>query len=531
MRLLPRKPSHPNAFWLVAAASLAWGFCYPPFPLGPLAFLVLAPFFIGLAGLSPGQAFRYAFAGGILYNTAMYWWIYNVVKVGPALVIGMGLVVLILFLSLFNAVLGWLFRVLAARPYALAAFPLLWAGLEVVRTWGQMSFPWSHMGYALGHHLALIQAASFLGVFGLSAAVIAANTLLFAAWRLYRERPTGLGRRGALAFLLPALAIPAALWTHGALSLRQADPAAQTLDIGMAQPSIPQTKKWDEHYFQEVMSKTWRTMEGTGGTSPLSGADLIVLPETAVPDFLRSRGDVLARLAGTARMNGADLIVGALDFAPDDKPYRSYRFFNSAFLFPGLHPDSAAATGADTSMKQYSKLRLVPFSERLPFDDIFPLINYVNLGEGDFSAGDGYVVWNRKVPYAPSICYEVIYPDYVRGARRRGAVLLVNITNDGWFGFSNAPFQHANITRFRAVEAGMPIARSANSGISVFYDYKGRILGKTKLFEQTVLRHKVPLNSRDTWYLRNGDWVEALLGGLFLLGLPIALWLNRPKNA
>src|SRR5699024_216126 len=139
--------------------------------------------------------------------------------------------------------------------------------------------------------------------------------------------------------------------------------------------------------------------------------------------------------------------------------------------------DSASAA----HFRQYSKLRLVPFSERLPFDDIFPLINYVNLGEGDFSAGDGYEVWNAKIPYAPSICYEVIYPDFVRGARRRGATLLVNITNDGWFGYSNAPFQHANITRFRAVEAGMPIARNANSGISVFYDYKGRILGKTRL--------------------------------------------------
>lgn len=534
-----RKPRFPRALAVIAAASLAWGFCYPPFPLGPLAFLVLAPLFAALSGLSRGQAFRYAFAGGILYNAVMYWWIYNVVKVGPALVIGAGLVVLILFLSLFNGLLGWLFRVCLDRPYGLLYYPLLWSGLEVARTWGQMSFPWNHLGYALGNHIAPIQAASFLGVFGLSALVVAANILLFSAWRLRRERPSYLGRKAALVQACLAAAIPAGLWIHGGISLSRPDPAARSLDIGMVQPSIPQTKKWDEHYFQEVMQKTWRTLDGGNDSlnprGPLQGADLIVLPETAVPDFLRSREDVQARLARTARVNGADLIVGALDFEPDDKPYRSYRFYNSAFLYHGRggsdpitqsrEPDSLRAA------RQYSKLRLVPFSERLPFDDIFPLINYVNLGEGDFSSGSGYAIWDAKVPYSPSICYEIIYPDFVRGARKRGAVLLVNITNDGWFGFSNAPFQHANITRFRAVEAGMPIARNANTGISIFYDYKGRILGKTRLFEETVLRRKVPLTHRDTFYLRFGGWIEGILGGAFLLAVPALFWVSRRRKS
>ena len=301
MNLKPRKPRNPRALLVIAAASLAWGFCYPPFPLGPLAFLVLAPLFAALSGLTGAQAFRYAFAGGILYNAVMYWWIYNVVKVGPALVIGAGLVVLILFLSLFNGLLGWLFRTCLDRPYGLLYYPLLWAGLEVVRTWGQMSFPWNHLGYALGQHAALIQAAASLGVFGLSALVVAANVLLFSAWRLRRERPSNLGRKAALVQALVAAAIPAGLWIHGAVSLGRPDPDAGTLDIGMVQPSIPQTKKWDEKYFQEVMQKTWRTMDGGGDPlqGPLKGADLIVLPETAVPDFLRNRGDIVSRFAET----------------------------------------------------------------------------------------------------------------------------------------------------------------------------------------------------------------------------------------
>lgn len=223
-RLKPRKPAQPRALSVIVLASLAWGFCYPPFPLGPLAFLALAPLFAALSQLRPGRAFRYAFAGGILYNTVMYWWIYNVVKVGPALVIGAGLVVLILFLSLFNGLLGWLFRVLLDLPlgrgrgWGLAAFPFAWAGLEVLRTWGQMSFPWSHLGYALGHHLPLIQAASVLGVFGLSVLIVLSNVLAFAAWKRLRERPSGLSRKAAGLALGAALAIPAALWLHGRIS-------------------------------------------------------------------------------------------------------------------------------------------------------------------------------------------------------------------------------------------------------------------------------------------------------------------------
>lgn len=552
-KLAPRRPAHPRALGLIALAYLAWGFCYPPFPLGTMAFLVLAPVFAATSRLKGHQAFWYNFAGGILYNTVMYWWIYNVVKVGPALVIGAGLVVLILFLSLFNGLLGWLFRMLADRPLGLLAYPFLWAGLEVLRTWGQMSFPWGHMGYALGHHLALIQSAAAIGIFGISAAVVGSNVLLYGAWRLSAFGPTASGgkpgfgikpgsaRIAAALSAAAAAALPAALWIYGQNSLSRPEPDMGAMDIGLVQPSIPQTKKWDEHYFQDVMQKTWRTLDGSGdgsvaATHPLKGSDLIVLPETAVPDFLRSRPEIKERLGEIARANRADIVVGALDFMPDDKPYRAYLFFNSAFLFPGRGGRDGgngaadgtgirAVDGAADGMRQYSKLRLVPFSERLPFDDIFPLINYVNLGEGDFSAGAGYAVWGDSIPYAPSICYEVIYPDFVRGARRQGAKVLVNITNDGWFGYSNAPFQHANITRFRAVEVGMPIARGANSGISVFYDHKGRILGKTRLFEQTVLRRKLPLATRDTGYLKHGDSIEMALAILFGLGLAACLFL------
>jgi apolipoprotein N-acyltransferase len=514
-RLKPRRPDW-RILGVIAASLGAWALCYPPFPLGPFAFVVLVPAFAATRGLSTRQAFAYHFGGGILYNLIMYWWIYNVMKVGPAFVIGAGLVLLILFLSLFNGILGWMFRVLAGTRWGLMAYPLLWGGLETLRTFGEMSFPWNDMGYALGHWLALIQAASWLGIFGLSAAVIACNCLAYAAWAA-RGRPRWLAA-GA------ALAIPVFLQWQGARSLAKPDPAeVPMLDIALAQPAIEQTKKWEEQYFQDVMRKTWTTLEGEPRDSlRLAGADLIVLAETAVPDFLRSRPELYDRFQRLARRTGSDVLVGALDFEPDEKFWRKYIFYNSAFLFPGESGRQA--------VRQYSKLRLVPFSERLPFDDVFPIINYVNLGEGDFSPGKDYEIWDRRVKYAPSICYEIIYPDFARGARRRGADFLVNITNDGWFGISNAPYMHANIARFRAIEAGAPIARCSNAGITVFYDYKGRVLGKTKLNEVTVLRRRLPIHTRETPYLRYGDRVEGFLAWFFALGFAACLGLAWKEN-
>ncbi len=483
----------------ILLASIVWALCYPPFPFGLLGFVVLAPAFLATFALTPRQAFRAWFLAGLAYNTVMCWWIYNVMKVGPALLIAFGLVLLILFLSLFNGLAGWAFRrALDARrrTLLLLLFPFAWAGLEAARAVGEMSFPWTNLGYTLGNWPVLFQSVGWWGVYGLSAAMVAANLLLARA--LYAES----GRRAA--WYAAFVAVPVLLALHGGIVLLRADDRdAPRLDIALVQPSIPQTKKWGEEYFQAVMGKTFRTVEGAAeDLAPVRGADLILFPETAVPDFLRTRPQIADSLRAIARMTGATVLTGALHYVPERLPWSDYRFFNSAFLFrPGVEgwPD------------EYAKLRLVPFSEKLPFNGIFPVINYVNLGDGGFSPGDGHRLWGDRVPWSPSICYEVIYPSFARQARNTGALLLVNVTNDGWFGRTNGPYQHANIARFRAAENGFPVARAANNGVSVFYDAWGRDLGRTALMDSTVLRRTVHTPDRRTAYAAAGSWIDAAL--------------------
>jgi apolipoprotein N-acyltransferase len=486
--------------FVIALCSLLWALCYPPFPFGLLSFVVLAPAFWATTALTPRRAFGTWFLGGLVYNTVMYWWIYNVMKVGPAFVIGGGLVLLIVFLSLFNGLMGLGFQCASRHRWLLVTYPIAWAGLEALRAVGEMSFPWNNLGYTLGHFPALIQSASSGGIYGLSAMVVIANLFFFQAFRTRRW-----------IFALAGLGVPLILCVHGMAIMHHAETFnnAPSMNISLVQPSIPQTKKWSEQYFGEVMAKTFRTMDGPqGDLSPVRGSQLVVLAETAVPEFLRSRPELIDSFTFRAHRLRAELLVGALDVVRDPKPWSEYRFYNSAFLF---HPDTA-------SVEQYSKRRLVPFSEKLPFDKIFPILNYVNLGEGDFSPGDGYRVWGNSVHYSPSICYEVIYPSFAREAKVAGANFLVNITNDGWFGRTNGPYQHANIARFRAVESGMPIARCSNTGVSVFYDAWGRDLGHTELMDSTVLQRALPIPHRDTFYAVEGGKVDAF----FLSGL--AIW-------
>jgi apolipoprotein N-acyltransferase len=493
--------------------ALLWALAYPPLPFGFLIFLAWIPMAWGTENLSPKQAFLHHFLAGLLYNTLMYWWIYNVIAVGPGIAIGGGLLLLIAFLSLFNGFLGWAYRCCLFFPYGRLAFPFLWAGFEVARAYGQMSFPWNNLGYALGSYLPLIQLARSIGVYGLSFLIISANLLgVYALLKAGRQRWVALGL---------ALTIPVGLGADGWWRLRSPTPASPALEIALVQPSIPQTKKWGEAYFLDVMQKTFDVMDHP--SRALQGAQLVVLPETAIPDFLRTRHELIQGFIQRSHDLKVPIILGALDFQNDPKPWREYQFYNAAFLFKPT---------TDT-LYQYNKLRLVPFSEKLPFDNIFPVINYVNLGEGDFSQGFGHVIWGGDTAYSPSICYEVIYPGHFREARHAGAKFLINITNDGWFGRSSAPYQHANIARFRVIEVGAPMARAANTGISLFYDYRGRTLAQTKLMASTVLKQSVPRQTEDTFYLRHGDWMEALELGLFILIAILcawSAWKKRPSS-
>lgn len=490
-------------------SSFAWGlyaFAYPPMPLGPAALLLLVPWFIVLNRYSRGQALFATFWSGMLYNTVNYYWIYNVmhVETAPSGLILFGLFLLIAFFSAYNTLAGYVYTLAKNvpgkfRPVYLILYPVFYAGLEMTRTYGDFAFPWSHLGYVFGNHLELLQMLSYVGIFGYTILVVASNQAVAHA----------LCFASCLKRAVPVLVVPAAIFAvllvHGSvvLSRPEAEPFQganqdENPSIALVQPSIQQGAKWSKDRFDSIVNKTL----GMVNDSVVEHADLIVLAETAIPDHIRRQPRVIERLHRVADSKNASVLVGALDYKRNPRgSARRFDIYNASFLF---------TPGDNEFPDRYVKKHLVPFSERIPFDEIFPILNYVDLGEGDFVAGHETPVY-RPFLWTPYICYDAIFGDLVREAIRDGSRLMVNITNDGWFGRSTAPYQHLNLIRYRAIENAMPVARLANSGVSSFIDSYGHYDGNTEIFTDRVIQRKMPLKERDTLYSRIGDTVEMSL--------------------
>ena len=502
-------------------SSFGWGlyaFAYPPMPLGPAALLLLVPWFIVLNRYTRGQAMFATFWSGMLYNAVNYYWIYNVmhVETAPSGLILFGLILLIAFFSAYNTLAGFVYTLANGapkkfRPIFLLLYPVFYAGLEMTRTYGDFAFPWSHLGYAFGNQLELIQMLSYIGIFGYTILVVASNQAVAHVFCSTRN----------LKKAVPVLALPAVIFVvllvHGSIVLSR--PEAQPFygtdragnpNIALVQPSIQQGAKWSKERFDAIVAKT----VGMVNDSVKDGADLIVLAETAIPDHIRRQPRVIELLHKTSNRKKASILTGALDYKRNPRgSVRRFDIYNASFLF---------SPGVEGFPDRYIKKHLVPFSERIPFDEVFPILNYVDLGEGDFVAGKETPVY-PPFQWTPYICYDAIFGDLVREAIRSGSRLMVNITNDGWFGRSSAPYQHLNLIRYRVVESGMPVARLANSGVSVFIDQYGHFDMNTEIFTDRVIQRTVPLRTRDTVYTHIGDAVEKSLLVFSVLYLLLAL--------
>ena len=504
-------------------SSISWilfGFAFPPFPLGPAALVLLTPWFIVLNRYSRGQVLFATFWSGMIYNTINYYWIYNVMNVetAPSGLICLGVLLLIAFFSAYAVFAAFIYTVVReikihGRAWLLALYPIFFASLEMTRTRGDFAFPWSHLGYTFGSNLEIIQMLSIIGIFGYTALIIASNMVVAKAV----VRP---GIRAKWPVAVPAIILAILLaYGHIVLSKPEAQPfygsdSDEAPQMALVQPSIQQGEKWSRERYDRIIAKTF----GMVNDSVPGGTDIVILAETAIPDHIRRQRKTIDDLHELANRHNASILTGALDYKRN-KPGspRKFDIYNASFLFT---PDD------QDHYQRYIKKHLVPFSERIPFDDIFPILNYVDLGEGDFVPGKETPVYG-KFKWTPFICYDAIFGDLVREAINEGSRLMVNITNDGWFGRSTAPYQHLNLVRYRAIENGMPTARLANSGITAFIDQYGHFDKNTEIFTDRVVIRKMQLKSRDTLYQHIGDSVETALLWFFLVYLIAAFALSR----
>ena len=419
-------------------------------------------------------------------------------------------------LALFHAAAaGIAARFWRQRPSRVLVLALALSAMEWARGHLFTGLPWNVLGYALTYPLPLMQSAAVLGIYGLTLIAVLVFALPAVLWR---EAPAGRAghrlRAAALAVALGPVAIMALL---GQARLMQAPQAfVPDVKIRIVQPSVPQREKWrpenQRRIFLDHMALS--AANAAGEVDNLAGITAVVWPEAAMPFLPLDYPDVRAAI-GRLLPAATHLITGALRAEPAPPgSLRPQRIFNSLLVF-----------GQGGSLATlYDKIHLVPFGEYLPLQRQLEAIGLEQLTRlrGGFAIG---VVPRPllRVPglpaAAPLICYEAIFPrEIVQGPERPS--LMLNLTNDGWFGNTTGPRQHLHQARVRAVEEGLPLVRAANNGISAGVDGHGRILAGLGLNVRGVIDVALPAALPPPLYARLGDMIFLVL---WLLGAAAAL--------
>lgn len=486
----------------------AWlGFANPVLHLPPLILLFPGSLaWIGLNAATPRQALRFGWLAGLAaFAGSLYWIALPVHDFGPLpwVLAAPCPILLAMVLALYPALFSLGLR-LAGRdlPWPLLALFAagLWGGLEHLRGVALTGFPWLVLPSALSPWPWAIQGATLVGANGLAGLLAAAAVLALRGQGLSAPRLAAAGLLALLAgFGLWRVDIPPA-------SVGQAR-------VALIQGNVEQDHKWDPAW----QAETLRRYTELSAQEARAGADLLIWPETAMPFFFQDPTPLSLSVRDRVKEMGAALLAGSPAYTRG-LGQRDYVLHNRAFL-----TDAAGIT-----LGHYDKEHLVPFGEYVPLPGLLGFLPKLVQGIGEFAPGSDQpaLAWGN-LALGVLICYETIFPELAQDRVEHGANLLVNISNDAWFGRSSAPVQHLHLSVLRAVEQNRWIARATNTGISALIDPRGRILERTGLFATTSLAGRVDLVAETTFFHRWRTWVEAILALAALLPLALALAVAR----
>lgn len=475
---------------LAAASGLLLVLSFPKFGHWVFGWVALAPLLVALHEARGWRAARLGYLTGAVAGFGLlYWTALVVTQFGgiplpiAAVIMGLLCLAVALFPALFAALVArW---VAAAGTQALLLAPVAWVATEVLRAYTFFRFPWCLLGYSQADNLAFVQVARFGAVYAVSF-LLALTSAAIAYAVVERDRRR---RRQALLAVAGVLVLVS---LDGAQRLEESPVEAGRLRVGLVQASIPQDEKWDPEHASDNVRRHVALTERAAD----QGARLVVWPESAVPWDVDWNPPVLERLRELVARRGIRLLFGN----DDHEEGGERRAWVGAKM---LAPDGAIAY-------RYHKIRLVPFGEYVPLQPLVTvggryaakLVQQVS----DFTPGDTVAIADvGGARLSASICYEAIFPDLLRQFAAKGSELLVNVTNDAWYGTTSAPYQHFAMARFRAIENGRYLVRAANTGISAVVDPRGRVLERTPLFEPALLVRDVPLVRERTFYAARGD--------------------------
>lgn len=505
---------HFSAWLLVILSSILQVLIFPLPGLYVLSWLAFAPLIVALLrarpigaleiegstrldAAKPWQGFVLAYVSGILWYAGTCYWIYPTMRQYGGLSAPFALLALILFclyLGLYHGCFGLLIGVCASstRDYRrpLLAAPFLWVAIELARD-RVTGFPWNLLGTAQVDNISLTRITTLTGVYGVSFEIMLVNVAFAAAFLVPRKKRAALLMASiAAAFVLQAgrLVDPPSIATdHNALLLQE---------------NLPVDANWTRDNFQrslnELVEISARQAEASASAdvSRHSKVRLIVWPESPAP-FYTSDPFFREALSNLARRTQTWVVTGAIGNMPAGEGSPVSQVFNSAAV---IDPSGNWAG-------RYDKVHLVPFGEYLPFPKVFAFAGGLTKEVGEFQSGA-----SRRPLDADGarlgifICYESVFPGEVRQFADRGAQLLVNLSNDGWYGDSGAYAQHLDQTRMRAIENDRWLLSATNTGVTASIDPYGRVVVRLPRKQRAALIAPYALASKTTFYTRHGDW-------------------------
>jgi apolipoprotein N-acyltransferase len=535
------KPEHRGRYALAVLSGVLLALAFPRVSIAGLAWIAPGLLLFAAVGLRPGLAFRIGYLGGFAYYLCtLNWLLFIPVKFFPVL----GWIALSAYLSLYPALWAWMcwklfpkggrtadseanvntetrraipqsgMRYMAAelmetswghRALWTLKCGAVWVGLEMILGRFLSGFPWDFLGVSQYKMLPVIQVAAFTGVYGISFLIVWFSVSLMLAGVALAQKPHARGiwvRELALPMLTLAVVV-----AYGISVMRSYRPPTGRTKIALIQPSIPQTLIWDErensNRFIQLLALSEKALE--------QKPDIMVWPEASVPNMLRHHAETGEAIIQLAEKHKVWAIVGSDDaeMRPGGTTMRDVDYFNSAFA---ISPE-----GRLTAM--YKKRQLVIFGEYIPFVKKLPFMKYLSpAGETGFTPGSAPVPFNLKslgIIASVLICFEDTFPHLVRQYVEPNTDILVNLTNNGWFGESAAQWQHAATAVLRAVENRVPLVRCSNNGLTCWVDPLGAMhdvyfAGDKNIYKAGFKISDVPVLAEGelrtlTFYTRYGD--------------------------
>ncbi len=479
---------------LAAASALLLVLAFPHFDIASLAPFALAPLLIAVArARTRREQVLAGWFAGIAYWAGTCYWIHYVLAVHGGMAewaAWLGFVVFSVYKALHMAVFALVAGLLIGRPWAVVSVPALWVAIE--RTHGAFGFAWLALGNAGVDMSLLSRLAPYTGVYGISFAfAMMATAVALVVLRRPRVELAPLAALLLLA-LLPQL------------------PQAQrpTEAAVLVQPNIPETASWTPQWVGEMRNRMLALSVRASLASPLEAPRLIVWPEAPLPLYYYQDAAFRTEVNGLARRSGSYLLLNVTPYTASGAP------LNSALL---ISPEGQP-------LGRYDKMNLVVFGEYVPrlFRSLVEKVS--SEAGGDFAPGEHQVVLpagSHRI--GAFICYESVFPDFVRRFANSGADLLVNISNDGWYGRTAARDQHLKIVRMRAVENRRWILRATNDGITATIDPAGRVYRNLPSYEDAAARTGYSYVQDVTFYSRHGDWFVWVCAALAAVALVDAL--------